>query len=101
MLESDGIKLFDLAHMAGIDDLRQSLGPLQRQSLAAARTGSGDQNESLILLQELEGIKKERDHLKQRNEKMVRDHLNQTLGKSTRTSCVELFYNALRCSSGN
>ena len=36
-------------------------------------------NESLILLQELDRVKTERDDIKKQKEQMARDHLNQTL----------------------
>ena len=68
-LEADGIKLINFEDPF---DLRQSIGPKNR-----------DPNETeLMLLQELEIVKNERDELKQQKEQMAREHLNQTLNSN-------------------
>ena len=73
MLESDGIKLFDLKALQDGDDLRMSIAGLSAIPATTASNRAAHSNvleESVLLLQELDSVKRERDQLRIKNEKM-------------------------------
>ena len=67
------------------EDLRESMGAQSSRNHGKKEDNSAKNrsnfHEQLVLLQELERVRQERDELKRQKEQMQRDHLNQTFGK--------------------
>ena len=61
------------------DDLRSSIGAQSKKNSSKgsdAQKGKSGFHDQLVLLQELERVRQERDELKRAKEQMQRDHLN-------------------------